>query len=82
MLSAASSSVGVAVRRTGMSLAVCSGMARVTQPIWPSDDQIREQEGDRAFTKDGRKVRDSERVGGMAPDIDPEHPTGEYLRCA
>ena len=39
-----------------------------------SDDQVREPGGDRAFTEDGRKVTDSERVGGMAPDADPERP--------
>ena len=50
-------------------------MARQPQrPIWPSDDQVREPGGDRAFTEDGRKVADSERVGGMAPDADPECP--------
>lgn len=42
-------------------------------PTWPDDDQIREQDGDRTFTDDGRKVHDSDRVGGMAPDADPEH---------
>jgi hypothetical protein len=48
-------------------------MARPKErPLWPSDDQLREQEGDHAFADDGRKVRASERVGGMAPDIDPE----------
>jgi len=50
-------------------------MARPRErPIWPSDDQLREQEGDHVFADDGRKVRASERVGGMAPDIDPESP--------
>jgi hypothetical protein len=39
-------------------------------PTWPSDDQVRELEGDQEFTDDGRKVSDSERVGGMAPDAD------------
>lgn len=53
-----------------------AGMARPRQrPIWPSDDQVREQEDDHAFSADGRKVRDSERVGGMAPDADPEPPS-------
>jgi hypothetical protein len=46
-------------------------------PTWPSDDQVREQEGDDEFTDDGRKVTESERVGGMAPDTDdasePDH---------
>lgn len=41
-------------------------------PTWPSDDQIRELEGDREFTDDGRKLNDSERVGGLAPDADPD----------
>ena len=51
------------------------GMTHPTKrPIWPSDDQIREQEGDHAFTEDGRKVSGSDRVGGMAPDADPERP--------
>ena len=50
-------------------------MAPPKRPIWPSDDQVREHEGDRAFTGDGRKVTGSEHVGGIAPDSDPEHPT-------
>ncbi len=41
-------------------------------PHWPSDDQIREQANDREFSDDGRKLTDSERVGGLAPDADPE----------
>jgi hypothetical protein len=44
-------------------------------PTWPPDDQVRELdelEDDREFTDDGRKVSDSERVGGMAPDADAE----------
>jgi hypothetical protein len=49
-------------------------MTRHKQPIWPSDDQVREHEGDQAFTEDGRKLTGSERVGGMAPDTDPESP--------
>ena len=40
--------------------------------IWPSDDKVRELEGDREFADDGRKVNESGRVGGMAPDTDPE----------
>lgn len=50
-------------------------MTRPTQrSIWPSDDQVRDQEGDHEFTDDGRKVSASDRVGGMAPDADPERP--------
>jgi hypothetical protein len=41
-------------------------------PHWPSDDQVREQANDREFTDDGRKLTESERVGGLAPDADPE----------
>ena len=44
------------------------------RPIWPSDDQVYERERDREFTDDGRKVNDSEHVGGIAPDADPEPP--------
>jgi hypothetical protein len=39
-------------------------------PTWPSDDQVRELEGDHEFTDDGRKVSESERVGAMTPDAD------------
>jgi hypothetical protein len=49
-------------------------MSEPKRPIWPSDDQVREQEDDRVFTDDGRKVTGSEHVGGMAPDTDPEGP--------
>jgi len=41
-------------------------------PRWPSDDQLREPGLDEAFTDDGRKRSGSERVGGLAPDTDPE----------
>ena len=41
-------------------------------PVWPSDDQIRERDGKDQFTGDGRKLQDSERVGGLAPDADPD----------
>jgi hypothetical protein len=44
------------------------------RPRWPSDDKVRELDGDREFTDDGRKVNGSERVGGMAPDADAEAP--------
>jgi hypothetical protein len=44
------------------------------RPIWPSDDQVREAEPGSEFTDDGRKLTESERVGGMAPDADPERP--------
>lgn len=55
-------------------------MARFTRPIWLPDDQVSEQNNDQAFTGDGRKVEDSDRVGGMAPDADPEHPSPNSLR--
>lgn len=44
------------------------------KPLWPTDDDVYELEGDHKFAPDGRKVQQSERVGGMAPDADPEHP--------
>jgi hypothetical protein len=43
-------------------------------PHWPSDDQVREQANHREFTDDGRKLFESERVGGLAPDADPDLP--------
>jgi hypothetical protein len=43
-------------------------------PHWPSDDQIREQANDREFSDDGRKLFESGRVGGLAPDADPDLP--------
>ena len=49
----------------------------MTQPkrsIWPSDDQLREQKDDQEFTDGGRKVVDSEHVGGMSPDADDTDP--------
>jgi hypothetical protein len=56
-----------------MRLAAVVRMPSIKQrPIWPSDDQVHEREGDREFTDDGRKVNESERVGGMAPDADPD----------
>jgi hypothetical protein len=67
----------VATGPTGTRLADTVDMARPRQrqrPIWPSDDQVRDPEGNREFTEDGRKVTDSERVGGMTPDADPEPP--------
>ena len=48
-------------------------MTPPSRPLWPNDDQVRERP-DREFTDDGRKVTESERVGGMAPDADPEAP--------
>jgi hypothetical protein len=48
-------------------------MPRPKKPSsWPSDDQVRELEGDDELTDDGRKATQSGRVGGMAPDVDPE----------
>jgi hypothetical protein len=41
---------------------------------WPSDDQLREQHNDEQFTEDGRKLTGSPRVGGLAPDADPDAP--------
>jgi hypothetical protein len=55
-----------------MHLAAFVDMAPKQRPLWPSDDQVHEMDGDREFTDDGRKVNESERVGGMAPDSDPE----------
>ena len=49
-------------------------MTQPKRPIWPSDDQLREQKDGEVFTPGGRKVIDSEHVGGMAPDTDPERP--------
>jgi hypothetical protein len=50
-------------------------------PTWPSDDQVRELEGDAEFTDDGRKAAESERVGGMAPDSDGDtEPDGRAKR--
>jgi hypothetical protein len=43
-------------------------------PIWPSDDQVREQDGNDALTDDGRKLQEAEHVGANAPDADPERP--------
>lgn len=42
------------------------------RPVWPTDDQVRELEGDRELTDDGRKVDNSEHVGAAAPDADPD----------
>jgi hypothetical protein len=55
-----------------MQLAAFVGMAPKQRPRWPSDDQVHELDGDREFTDDGRKLNESERVGGMAPDSDPD----------
>lgn len=49
-------------------------MTSPTRPHWPSDDQLREQHNDEQFTDDGRKLTDSPRVGGLAPDADPDAP--------
>jgi hypothetical protein len=42
------------------------------RPLWPTDDQVRELEGDRELTDDGRKVDNANQVGVTAPDADPE----------
>jgi hypothetical protein len=47
-------------------------MTQPRRPFWPSDDQVRDQQADDEFTGDGRKLTGSDRVGGMAPDADPE----------
>jgi len=47
-------------------------MTAPTQPHWPSDDQLREQRDGEQFTDDGRKLTESPRVGGLAPDADPD----------
>jgi hypothetical protein len=44
------------------------------RPIWPSDDQLREQKDDQEFTDSGRKLIDAEYVGGIAPDADDTDP--------
>lgn len=60
--------------RRGTRLAVISGMAPTTpkRPIWPSDDQVREHEGDRVYGDDGRKVTGTEHVGATVPDADAD----------
>jgi hypothetical protein len=47
---------------------------------WPSDDHLREQRNDDEFTGDGRKLIGSDRVGGLAPDADPEPPPASSRR--
>ena len=42
------------------------------RPTWPTDDEVREREGDEVLSDDGRKLQDSERVGALAPDTDPD----------
>jgi hypothetical protein len=49
-------------------------MASPKRPRWPSDDQVRELDGDREFTDDGRKLNSQEHVGATTPDADPERP--------
>jgi hypothetical protein len=63
-----------------MSLAVPSGMTQPRRPHWPSDDQVREQRDHEEFTGDGRKLIESPRVGGLAPDADPEGPPASPRR--
>ncbi len=39
---------------------------------WPTDDEVRELEGDEVLSDDGRKLQDAERVGAMSPDADAD----------
>jgi hypothetical protein len=60
----------------GTSLAPLSDMPKSKQPserpTWPTDDEVRELEGDEVLADDGRKLQDAERVGAMSPDADPD----------
>ena len=47
-----------------------AGRAGSTPPSL-SDEQLARSARGKLFTDDGRKVRDLERVGAMAPDTDP-----------
>jgi len=39
-----------------------------------SDEQLARSDHGKLFADDGRKVRNTERVGAMAPDTDPPEP--------
>lgn len=41
---------------------------------WPSDDEVRELEGDEVTSEDGRKLQDSAHVGATSPDADADQP--------
>jgi hypothetical protein len=47
-----------------------AGRAGSTPPSL-SDERLARSDRGKLFTDDGRKVRDVERVGAMAPDTDP-----------
>jgi hypothetical protein len=67
---------GVAAQsRAGIRLAALSYMPKSKQrSTWPSDDAVRELEGDEVTSDDGRKLQDSEHVGAMSPDADADQP--------
>jgi hypothetical protein len=57
----------------GIRLAHLSDMPKSKQrPTWPTDDEVRELEGDEELSEDGRKLQDSERVGALSPDADAD----------
>jgi hypothetical protein len=57
----------------GICLAVLYDMPKSKQrPTWPSDDAVRELEGDEVTSDDGRKLQDSEHVGAASPDADAD----------
>jgi hypothetical protein len=59
----------------GTCLAVVRDMPKSKQrSTWPSDDDVRELEGDEVTSEDGRKLQDSEHVGARSPDADPDAP--------
>jgi hypothetical protein len=60
----------------GTRLAAFWDMPKSKQPsersTWPTDDEVRELEGDEVLSDDGRKLQDAERVGAMSPDSDAD----------
>lgn len=59
----------------GICLALPSGMpTSKRRSTWPSDDEVRELEGDEVTSEDGRKLQDSEHVGATSPDADADQP--------
>lgn len=63
----------------GTRFAAWSYMPKSKQPnepakrsTWPTDDEVRELEGDEVLSDDGRKLQDAERVGAMSPDADAD----------